>query len=211
LTSRRAGADPLDGTAHFSSGGSFYCVQAHFVEDGIPLCGVIFQPEVFLPLAESERCLGRLAYAMRGNGAFVERTEFDGAGFVRSAPRAVRRQVATPAKGFVACVPVGVKMRPEERDRALRIYQSDLVTVTTGLGGAGANILMAIFGGQHIYANFGAGDELDLIPGQVIALEAGLTVWGMDRRPPVWHVHKQPVIFAPDETAAERVLSAAGL
>jgi 3'-phosphoadenosine 5'-phosphosulfate (PAPS) 3'-phosphatase len=71
--------------------------------------------------------------------------------------------------------------------------------------------MMAIFGGHEVYANFGAGDDLDLAPGQVIALEAGLTVWGSDRRPPVWHVRKQTVIVAPDDEIADQFLRAAGL
>jgi len=71
--------------------------------------------------------------------------------------------------------------------------------------------MMAIFGGQHVYANFGAGDDLDLIPPQVIALEAQMTVWGVDRRPPVWNMRKQPFIVAPNRDVAERFLQAAGL
>ena len=66
LTSRRAGADPLDGTDHFAAGGNSYCIQAYYVEDGVPRIGVILQPEVFLPLAESTECIGRLVYATKG-------------------------------------------------------------------------------------------------------------------------------------------------
>jgi 3'-phosphoadenosine 5'-phosphosulfate (PAPS) 3'-phosphatase len=43
---RWVGADPLDGTNHFAAGGVAYSVQAHYVEDGVPLAGVVFQPEV---------------------------------------------------------------------------------------------------------------------------------------------------------------------
>jgi 3'-phosphoadenosine 5'-phosphosulfate (PAPS) 3'-phosphatase len=71
--------------------------------------------------------------------------------------------------------------------------------------------MMIVFGGQDVYANFGAGEELDLAPPQVIAEEAGLTVWGFDRRPPVWHVRKQPFVVARSPEMAERFLSAAGL
>jgi 3'-phosphoadenosine 5'-phosphosulfate (PAPS) 3'-phosphatase len=71
--------------------------------------------------------------------------------------------------------------------------------------------MLSIFGGQDVYANFGAGEDLDLIPPQVIAHEAGLTVWGLDRKLPVWHVAKQPFIVAPDAEIAERFLLAAGL
>ena len=66
--------------------------------------------------------------------------------------------------------------------------------------------------GAHVgfvYANFGAGEDLDLIPPQVIAHEAGLTVWGLDRKLPVWHVRKQPFIVAPNDEIAERFLQAA--
>src|SRR6186713_1035088 len=89
---RHVGADPLDGTSHFAAGGTMYSVQAHYVEDGVPLVGVVFQPEVYLPLAESERCVGRLVDAVRGGGAFVRRTEFDGATFQMTAPRKVERR-----------------------------------------------------------------------------------------------------------------------
>ena len=71
--------------------------------------------------------------------------------------------------------------------------------------------MMTILGGSHVYANFGAGDDLDLIPPQVIAEEAGMTVWGMERRPPVWNVKKQPFIVAPTPEIAEEFLKAAGL
>jgi hypothetical protein len=80
-----------------------------------------------------------------------------------------------------------------------------------GTGNAGGNALMVIFGGQDVYANLGAGEELALAPPQVIAEEVGLTVWSPDRRPPVWRVRKTPVVFAPDPETAERFLSAAGL
>jgi len=70
--------------------------------------------------------------------------------------------------------------------------------------------MMVLFGGQDVYANFGAGDDLDLAPPQLIAEEAGLTVWGPDRRSPVWHVRKQPFIVAPSPRIAELFLSAAG-
>ena len=103
-------------------------------------------------------------------------------------------------------------MTDEERQRALRVYDSGLLAVTTGTGGAGANVLMAIFGGHHVYANFGAGEDLDLIPPQVIAEEAGLTVWDRDGRPPRWSgIKKQPFLVAPDEAVARLFLNAAGL
>ena len=76
---------------------------------------------------------------------------------------------------------------------------------------AGANILMVVFGGQDVYANLGAGSELDIAPGQVIAQEAGLAVRTSSRRVPVWDVWKQPVIVAPSARIAARVLRIAGV
>jgi len=76
---------------------------------------------------------------------------------------------------------------------------------------AGANILMVVFGGQDVYANLGAGSELDIAPGQVIAQEAGLAVRTSSRRVPVWDVWKQPVIVAPSARSAARVLRIAGI
>jgi hypothetical protein len=67
-------------------------------------------------------------------------------------------------------------MSPEERDRAIKLLCSGLMAMTNGTGGVGGIILMAIHGGQHVYAIFGAGEDLDLIPLQVIAEEAGMTV-----------------------------------
>jgi 3'-phosphoadenosine 5'-phosphosulfate (PAPS) 3'-phosphatase len=206
-----AGADPLDGTNHFATGGTSYSVMAHYVEDGIPLVGVVFQPEVFLPLAETTGCIGRLVFAIRGGGAFVQRSEFTGDGFsLRKSRRVVKRSPPT-TRAFVACVPFSTKMSGEERERAARVHASGIIASTTGVGGAGGNVMLSIFGGQDVYANFGAGEDLDLIPPQVIAHEAGLTVWGLDRKLPVWHVAKQPFIVAPDEEIAERFLLAAGL
>ena len=114
-------------------------------------------------------------------------------------------------KSFAAAVPVSVKMSAEDLERAIRVYRSGLMSASTGLGSAGANIMMVVFGGHQVYANFGSGNDLDLIPPQVIAEEAGLTVWGTDRCSPIWNVRKQPVVVAPSEWIAERFLRAAGI
>ena len=209
--SKIAGADPLDGTNHFAAGGTSYSVMAHYVEDGIPQVGVVFQPEVFLPLAETEKCVGRMVFGIRGQGAVVQRSEYTGEGFRLSDLRHLFKSAVPETRGFVACVPFGSKMDDEGRERAMRVYASGIIAATTGVGGAGGNVMLSIFGGQHVYANFGAGEDLDLIPPQVIAQEAGLTVWGIDRKPPVWHVRKQPFIVAPNAEIAERFLQAAGV
>jgi len=206
-----AGADPLDGTNHFSVGGTSYSVMAHYVEDGVPKVGVVFQPEVFLPLAETANCVGRLVWAVGGEGAFVRRSEFNGDTFDLAGPRRVVKRPAPPTRAFVACVPFGSKMTDEQRERAARVHTSGIIASTTGVGGAGGNVMLSIFGGQDVYANFGAGEDLDLIPPQVIAHEAGLTVWGLDRTLPVWKVRKQPFIVAPSPEIAERFFQAVGL
>jgi 3'-phosphoadenosine 5'-phosphosulfate (PAPS) 3'-phosphatase len=206
-----AGADPLDGTNSFAAGGTLYSVQAHYVEDGVPLVGVILQPEVYLPLDEEPRCIGRITYATRGGGAFIQRSTFTGSSFEYGAARRLERRVPPPVRSYAACVPISTKMTEGERARASRVHLSGLIATTTGTGGAGGNVIMTILGGQHVYANFGAGDDLDLIPPQVIAEEAGITVWGIDRRAPVWNVRKQPVVFAPTPEIAEQFLHAAGV
>ena len=207
---KRAGADPIDGTTHFASGGHWYSVQAHYVEAGVPLVGVVFQPEVYLPLEESAQCLGRMAWAIRGRGAWVRRSEFVLGKFEFAEARALRKRSAPPTSALLSCVPLGTKMTAEEREQAILIYTSGIASVSTGTGCAGGNVMMTIFGGQHVYANFGAGEDLDLIPPQVIAEEAGMIVWGADRRPPVWRVRKQPFVVAPTEEIAERFFQAAG-
>ena len=208
---RHVGADPLDGTSHFAADGTLYSVQAHYVEAGVPLVGVVFQPEVFLPLQETPNPTGRLAVAVRGAGAFVQRTTYDRDRFDLASARRIERRPSPKRPTFVAAVPITTKMAPEERAAAQRVYESGILAASMGTGNAGGNTMMVIFGGQDVYANLGAGEELDLAPPQVIAEEVGLTVWGPDRRPPVWHVRKQPVVFAPDEETAERFLRAAGL
>jgi 3'-phosphoadenosine 5'-phosphosulfate (PAPS) 3'-phosphatase len=209
--SKIAGADPLDGTNHFAAGGTSYSVMAHFVEDGIGWVGVVFQPEVFLPLSETENCLGRLVWAIRGGGAFAQRSEFRNDSFVLSEKRRVTRRAPPQTKTFVACVPFGSKMTADQQQLAARVYLSGIIAATTGVGNAGGNVMLSIFGGQDVYANFGAGEDLDLIPPQVIAHEAGLTVWGLNRELPVWNVRKQPFIVAPGPEIAERFLQAAGI
>ncbi|HEY3835996.1 MAG TPA: inositol monophosphatase family protein [Bryobacteraceae bacterium] len=206
-----AGADPLDGTNHFAAGGNLYSIQAHYVEDGIPQAGVVFQPEIYFPLSETENPSGRLAWAIRGEGAFLRGSTFRGRDFAFSDARPLVRRIPPPARSYVACVPISTKMSTEERERASRVHQSGLIAASTGTGGAGGNVMMAILGGQHVYANFGAGDDLDLIPPQVIAIESGLTVWGMDRRQPVWKTRKQPFVAAPSPEIAEAFLQAAGV
>lgn len=211
LTRQRAGADPLDGTSHFASGGSYYSVQAHYLEDGIPLIGVILQPEIFFPLAENQACTGRLVYAIRGQGAFFQRTEFKEGSFTRGPAQSVVKRKLLATSNYAACIPIGTKMTTSERERARRVYEHGPIAVTTGLGGAGSNVLMVVFGGQDVYANFGAGNDLDLVPPQVIAEEVGMTVWGVDRRSPVWNVRKQPFIVAPNDLIANKFFEAAGL
>jgi 3'-phosphoadenosine 5'-phosphosulfate (PAPS) 3'-phosphatase len=208
--SHRVGADPLDGTSHFASGGTFYSVQAHYIEDGVPLVGVVFQPEVFVPLSETPNCMGRFSSAIRGGGAFVSRSEFTGSGFILGARRKIVARPAPETRAYVCCVPVTGKMNDSEKARARRVHESGLVGAATGVGCAGGNVMMVLFGGQDVYANFGSGDDLDLVPPQVIAEEAGLTVWGPNRRSPVWHVRKQPFIVAPSPRIAEMFLTAAG-
>jgi 3'-phosphoadenosine 5'-phosphosulfate (PAPS) 3'-phosphatase len=208
---KRVGADPLDGTSHFATGGNLYSVQAHYIEDGVPLVGVVLQPEVYLPLGVADQPCGRLASAIKGAGAEVRRTEFAGGAFQLGEARPLVKRRRSPTRAFMACVPITGKMQPDERALARKVHDSGLIGGMTGTGGAGGNVMMAIFGGHEVYANFGAGDDLDLAPGQVIAEEAGLTVWAPDRRPPIWHVRKQPVIVAPDDEIAERFFRAAGL
>ena len=211
LGAKIAGADPLDGTNHFAAGGTSYSVMAHYVEDGVGLVGVVFQPEVFLPLTESENCIGRLVFAVQGGGAIMQRSEYRNKAFALSKPRRVVKRSAPQTRAYVACVPFGSKMTAEQRELASKVHASGIIASTTGVGGAGGNVMLSIFGGQDVYANFGAGEDLDLIPPQVIAHEAGLTVWGLDRTLPVWNVRKQPFIVAPSPEIAERFLQAAGL
>lgn len=205
------GADPLDGTSHFAAGGNLYAIQAHYIEDGVPLVGVVLQPEVFLPIGMTDEPSGRLVSGIRGEGAVMCRTDFTGGAFRLSGDRPVVKRPQPATRTFIGCVPITGKMTPDERALARRVHESGILGGMTGTGGAAGNVMMTIFGGQQVYCNFGAGDELDLAPGQVIALEAGLTVWGPDRQPPLWHVRKQPVIVAPNEEIAEQFLKAAGL
>ena len=155
--------------------------------------------------------MGRLAYAIRGSGAFIRQSHFNQNGFDLGEDRRLLKTDRPRTRTYVACVPISTKMTAEERDRALKVHLSGIIASTTGTGGAGGNVLMTILGGQHVYANFGAGEDLDLIPPQVIAEEAGMTVWGVDRRPPVWKVRKQPFVVAPSAEIAEVFLQAAGL
>lgn len=206
-----AGADPIDGTNHFACGGNLYSVQAHYVEDGVPRIGVIFQPEAYQPLEEVAGCTGRIAWAVRGQGAFLQHSTFAGDHFDFHAPQPLRKRERPQTRTYTACVPLSSKMSDAERERAIRVHTSGIIASTTGTGGAGGNVLMAILGGQQVYANFGAGTDLDLIPPQVIAEEAGLTVWDLARRSPVWHARKQPFVVAPSPAIAEEFLRAAGL
>ena len=205
-----AGADPVDGTNIFACGSNVYAIQAHYVEDGVPLVGVIFQPEAYLPLDETERCVGRLVTGVRGGGAFTRRSEYTGSGFEFGAARKLGPRSAPDGKAYVACVPFGTKMEVHEREAVRRVQESGSGASTTGAGGAAANVMMVLFGAQHVYGNFGAGEDLDLIPPQVIALEAGFTVWNEQRKEPRWLVKKQPFIVAPNEAVAELFLGAAG-
>ena len=205
------GADPLDGTHPFASGGTQYCVQAHYLERGVPLVGVIFQPEVHLPQNGRSGAVGRLVWAIRGAGAFVQRSTHRRRSFTLGRSQAIPRRTRRPPRALTACVSIGVKMTPDERGRAIRLLSDPIVGATAGTGSAGGNILMAVFGGLDLYVNFGAGNELDIAPGQVIAQEAGLTVRTVGGRPPVWDRFKQPVVVAPTAALAHRVLRIGGV
>lgn len=205
------GADPLDGTHPFASGGTQYCVQAHYLEAGVPLVGVVFQPEIHLPLDRRSGAVGRLAWAIRGGGAFVQRSTYRRRSFTLGRAQAIAVRPRRPPRAMTACVSIGVKMTPDERGRAIRLLSDPLVGATAGTGSAGGNILMAVFGGLDLYVNFGAGNELDIAPGQVIAQEAGLAVRTVGGRPPVWDRWKQPVVVAPSAALADRVLRIGGV
>lgn len=208
---RCVGADPLDGTTHFTAGGNLYSVQAHYMEDGVPLAGVVFQPEVYLPLSVTRSPVGRLATAIRGQGATMRRSDFVDGAFQLSTLQPIVRRPVVPRPSYLACVPITGKMKPEERLLARRVHDSGLIAGMTGTGNAGGNVMMVILGGHDVYMNLGAGQDLDLAPPQVIAQEVGLTVWGPDRKPPVWNVRKQPFIVAPSDEIADQFLKAAGL
>jgi fructose-1,6-bisphosphatase/inositol monophosphatase family enzyme len=205
------GADPLDGTHPFASGGTQYCVQAHYLERGVPLVGVILQPEIHLPLNGRAGAVGRLVWAIRGGGAFVQRSTWRRRSFTLGRSQAIAVRSRRPPRALTACVSIGVKMTPEERDRAIRLLSDPIVGATAGTGSAGGNILMAVFGGLDLYVNFGAGNELDVAPGQVIAQEAGLAIRTVGGRPPVWDRFKQPVVVAPIAALADRVLRIGGV
>ena len=141
------GADPLDGTQPFASGGTQYCVQAHYLEGGVPLVGVIFQPEVHLPLDGRSGATGRLVWAIRGGGAFVQRSTWRRRSFTLARSRSIAVRRRRPPHALTACVSIGVKMTPDERARAIRLLGDPIVGATAGTGSAGGNILMAVFGG----------------------------------------------------------------
>lgn len=213
VSAKRAGADPLDGTNHFATGGNCYSVQAFYEENGVPLASVVFQPEVFVPLSVASECIGRLAYAKKGGGAWSERTIIGPESFKRFDPTKVEKPTLGNLSAYPACVPISTKMDEAELSKVVAVLKSGLVSVSGGFFGAGANVMACLFGGMLVYFNIGAGEDLDIIPPQLIAEEAGLTgltVWNMQRRSPVWNVKKQPVIFAPSVEIAGKFLDAAG-
>lgn len=115
-----------------------------------------FQPEVLLSLTETRKCVGRMVFAVAGQGAIVQRSEYKGTGFALSQPR----RDALP-------------FRRAGRLRQLR-----------------------------------RGEDLDLIPPQVIAHEAGLT--GVGVRPPTYDMADGSVgsawavaeVFSPNKPGA---------
>ena len=135
---KTAGADPLDGTNIFACGSNLYAIQAHYVADGVPRVGVVFQPEAYLPLEETPRCVGRLVTAVRGGGAFTRRSEYSGAGFGFAEARKLGPRPVPDGKAFVACVPYGTKMEAAGREAVRRVQESGVIASNTGAGGAAA-------------------------------------------------------------------------
>jgi 3'-phosphoadenosine 5'-phosphosulfate (PAPS) 3'-phosphatase len=120
-SNKRVGADPLDGTNHFAAGGNLYSVQAHYLEEGLPLVGVVFQPEAYLPLEETNQCVGRIAFAIHGQETYMRRSLYKDPGFEFGDARPLTKQHLVKTQSYVACVPLSTKMSFRERECAVRV------------------------------------------------------------------------------------------
>ncbi len=140
-----------------------------------------------LPAARHHaRAVGASVWAVKGGGAHVRLTEFSDGAFRLGAARRVAARHREVTRTFLACVPMTGRMAPAERELGAPRARQRPHRRHDRHGRRGRQRALGAVRRARRDLCFGAGEDLDLAPPQVIAQEAGLTVWGPDRRPPVW-------------------------
>ncbi|HFC04161.1 MAG TPA: 3'(2'),5'-bisphosphate nucleotidase [Rhizobiales bacterium] len=156
--------DPLDGTREFISGNGEFTVNIAVIEEGEPVCGVIFAPAI-----------GRLFCGAKGQGAwkadFAVGDKFD---------ETVWQKFETPAlpdKGVIAVA--SRSHRDQETQDWLEAKQVDEIVSA----GSSLKFCLVATGEAHLYPRFGRTMEWDTAAGHGIVVAAGGQVLTLDGTP----------------------------
>jgi 3'(2'), 5'-bisphosphate nucleotidase len=146
--------DPLDGTREFLAGNGEYTVNIAFVEDGVPVLGVVHAPAKALTY-----------HAVRGGGAWRS-----GAGGTRS--------IRARASGRLVVVASRSHPGPLLGAFLDALPQHDTVAM-----GSSLKICAVAEGTAQIYPRLGPTSWWDTAAAHAVALEAGATISALDGAP----------------------------
>ena len=157
--------DPLDGTKEFIQRRGDFTVNIAYVENGVPLRGVVYAP-----------AKGRLFYTL-ANGAAVEET----GPFAKDAPGALTPvRVAAPDNGALMVV-----ASKSHRDQATDDYIARYAVRDMTSAGSSLKFCLVATGEADLYPRLGRTMEWDTAAGDAVLRGAGGVVVRFDDRTPL--------------------------
>lgn len=157
--------DPLDGTKEFIQRRGDFTVNIAYVENGVPLRGVVYAP-----------AKGRLFYT-RADGAAVEET----GPFAKDAPGALTPvRVAAPDNGALMVV-----ASKSHRDQATDDYIARYAVRDMTSAGSSLKFCLVATGEADLYPRLGRTMEWDTAAGDAVLRGAGGVVVRFDDRTPL--------------------------
>ncbi|MCU0800545.1 MAG: 3'(2'),5'-bisphosphate nucleotidase CysQ [Rhodobacteraceae bacterium] len=157
--------DPLDGTKEFIKRGGDFTVNIAYVENGVPLRGVVFAP-----------AMGRLFYT-QADGTTVEET----GALSKDAPGPVHRlSVRKPDNGALMVV-----ASKSHRDQALEDYIGKYQVADSTSAGSSLKFCLVATGEADLYPRLGRTMEWDTAAGDAVLRGAGGHVVRFDDRTPL--------------------------
>lgn len=157
--------DPLDGTKEFIQRRGDFTVNIAYVENGVPLRGVVYAP-----------AKGRLFYTL-ANGSAVEET----GPFAKDAPGALTPvRVAAPDNGALMVV-----ASKSHRDQATDDYIAKYAVRDMTSAGSSLKFCLVATGEADLYPRLGRTMEWDTAAGDAVLRGAGGVVVRFDDRTPL--------------------------
>jgi fructose-1,6-bisphosphatase/inositol monophosphatase family enzyme len=177
--------DPIDGTFNFANGLPLFGVMLAVVEDGETVAGLIYDP------------ISRdLAYALKGGGAFVERSDDVVAPLKVAAPAPLSELHGSHGWYYLS-----------EPERSLSLSRLTRLSATYSYRCAAHEYRLAAAGGCH-FLTYGKLMPWDHAPGVLIHAEAGGHAALLDGTPYSPLVHEGVLILAPDAATWETLVAA---